>query len=502
MSKTFSPRYSTMPCADMTQLDCYDSSHLFSSNYGRWSGKDNPAKKGKRIKLPLGYYERLRTMNDMYVSFCHDDGMLIGACFFLKTTLSNGQTCVWITQLVVDCSYRKKGVATRLLQSAWGFSDYFAWGLATANTLTIKTLENVTWRKVDPQIIQDNIGIIKELCESLPYRTDGIDISHDHTFINTHFFIDRDKHDVTDKYYIQRLGDVPNGNEWLAFTFHTQEMHLDEKHFDDFIEFSAEQLNDAYSRMEMENQPWTKGTTKEVDFIESVLNIPKGGTILDVGCGMGRHSMELAKRGYLVSGIDASESNITQATEKSKDLSVNFQVWDARKMLKGKAFDAIICLYDVIGSYRTFEDNRLIIHNIVRKLRKGGRAVLSVMNMAYIQKRAKHRGDIHKNPILLLQLPASNSMQTSGNMFNVDYQLLDEDSHVVYHKEQFESDGRLSAEYVVADYRFTQEELSQVLNNEGLKVIDSRFVKAGHFDSSFAEYDEDAKEILFVVEKT
>lgn len=501
MNKTFCPQYSTKRCADMTQLDCYDSSYLFSFNYGRWSGKDDPTRKGKRIKLPVGYYERLRTMDDMYASFCHDDGRLIGSCFFLKKVLENGQTCVWITQLVVDSSYRKKGIATRLLQSAWGFSDYFAWGLATANTLTIKTLENVTWRKVDPQIIQDNISSIESLCESLPYRTDGIDISHDHSFINTHFFIDREKHDATDMYYVEKLGEVPEGNEWLAFTFHTQEMHLDEKHFNDFIEFSAEQLNDAYSRMEMDSQTWTKGTKSEIDYVESVLNIQKGDAVLDVGCGRGRHSAELARRGYSVVGIDASASHIEKAVEQCQDVEVDFRVWDARKMLRGKAFDALICLYDVIGSYRTLQDNKLIVHNISRKLRKGGRAVLSVMNMSYMLKRAKHKGDVRKNPRLLLQLPASNSMQASGDMFNPEYQLLDEAAHVVYHKEQFECDGKLSAEYVVADYRFTQQELKQVLEEEGLRVVESRFVKSGHFDSSFGEFDDDAKEILFLVEK-
>lgn len=491
-----------MQCSDMTLKDCYDASYLFSANYGRWSGNDNPEKKGKRIKLPSSYYERLKTMSDMYVSFCHDDGLLIGSCFFLKKTLQNNQTCVWITQLVVDSSYRKKGIATRLLQSAWGFSDYFAWGLATANTLTIKTLESVTWRKVDPSIISKNIDVINALCESLPYRTGQKNVSDKNVSIDTNFFIDRELHAGLEDVYVEKLGQLTDGYEWLAFTFHTQEMHFDEKHFNDFIEFSAEQLNDAYSRMDIPQQPWARGTVREIDYLVPLLNINEGDTILDVGCGQGRHSIELAKRGYKVTGIDSSATHVAKAEESAaKDLSVDFRVWDARKQYPGKSFDAVICLYDVIGSYRTKEENVAIVHNISRKLRKGGRAALSVMNMTHIQLRAVHRGNVLANPRLLLDLPASNSMQESGDMFNVNYQLLDEDQHVVYHKEQFEKDGKLSVEYVVADYRFTQQELQQILSDEGLNVIETRFVRAGRFDEPLAEEHDNAKEILFVVEK-
>ena len=46
----------------------------------------------------------------------------------------------------------------------------------------------------------------------------------------------------------------------------------------------------------------------EADFLESVLLMPKGGQVLDVACGHGRHAIELAKRGYQVMGIDLNPS--------------------------------------------------------------------------------------------------------------------------------------------------------------------------------------------------
>lgn len=305
----------------------------------------------------------------------------------------------------------------------------------------------------------------------------------------------------TPTYKTKKCSDLSTEDFFNFSHLQTQDMHFDQKRLNELLDFSAEQLNDAYSRMDMESQPWTKGTPKEVDVIESLLGMQPESTILDIGCGQGRHSMELANRGYNVLGIDSSEEHVRKAAVKINGQNVSFKVWDARKRLPGKSFDNIICLYDVIGSFRTLEDNETIVRNLANKLRKGGRAAISVMNMEHIRLRATNRGDVQSNPHLLLSLKASNIMQTTGDMFNTDYQLLDEKAHLVYHKEQFEEDGLLSAEYIVADYRFTQKELSEILDKHGLHVIESRFVRAGRFDEALSEDDDKAKEILFIVEK-
>lgn len=280
-----------------------------------------------------------------------------------------------------------------------------------------------------------------------------------------------------------------------------QPIIFDDKRFEEMLTFSSEQLNDAYSRMNMQNQSWTKGTAKEVDSVIQLAEFSPEGTLLDVGCGQGRHSIEFARRGFNVVGIDASAENIARAKVNAGEEIVEFKQWDARKRLTGKSFDYAICLYDVIGSYRTIEENTAIIRQLANKLRKGGRAVISVMNMQYIKLRALHRGSVHDNPQLVFQLEASTNMQEHGNMFDMRYQLLDEEQHLVYHKEQFEQDGLLSAEYVVADYRFTQSELTDILEHQGFIVLASRFVRAGHFDEPLPEDHENAKEILFVIEK-
>ena len=62
-----------------------------------------------------------------------------------------------------------------------------------------------------------------------------------------------------------------------------------------------------------EKESFVQGTPGEVDFIENEISHDKKIRILDIGCGTGRHSVELAKRGYLVTGIDISEAQLKKA---------------------------------------------------------------------------------------------------------------------------------------------------------------------------------------------
>ncbi|MDP3443326.1 MAG: class I SAM-dependent methyltransferase, partial [Ignavibacteria bacterium] len=75
-----------------------------------------------------------------------------------------------------------------------------------------------------------------------------------------------------------------------------------------------------------ENESFTTGTIGEVDFIENEIQHNKTLKILDIGCGTGRHSIELAKRGYDVTGIDLSESMLAKARLNATDqnVKVNF----------------------------------------------------------------------------------------------------------------------------------------------------------------------------------
>ena len=75
------------------------------------------------------------------------------------------------------------------------------------------------------------------------------------------------------------------------------------------------ELFDNYSR-KYDQESYTSGTAGECDFIEQEIGFDRSVRILDIGCGTGRHSIELARRGYRVTGIDLSKSMLTRGKRR------------------------------------------------------------------------------------------------------------------------------------------------------------------------------------------
>jgi ubiquinone/menaquinone biosynthesis C-methylase UbiE len=98
--------------------------------------------------------------------------------------------------------------------------------------------------------------------------------------------------------------------------------------------------------LKYDNENFTQGTTGECDFIEAEIEYNKNARILDIGCGTGRHSIELTKRGYRVTGIDLSDSMLKRAKEKAAELGlqVDFQKHDARDLPFYDEFDLAIMI--------------------------------------------------------------------------------------------------------------------------------------------------------------
>jgi len=121
-----------------------------------------------------------------------------------------------------------------------------------------------------------------------------------------------------------------------------------------------------------DQESFTQGTIGECDFIEKELGQNKGLKILDVGCGTGRHSIELTRRGYGVTGIDLSEAQLGRAREKAGKLGldIQFQKHDARTLPFEHEFDVAIMLCE--GGFplmETDEMNYEILKSVSRSLK-------------------------------------------------------------------------------------------------------------------------------------
>ena len=132
-----------------------------------------------------------------------------------------------------------------------------------------------------------------------------------------------------------------------------------------------------------ENENFTHGTIGECDFIENELSFDKTVKILDVGCGTGRHSIELSKRGYSITGIDLSESQLARAHEKAKisNLKVEFQQCDARNLPFNNEFDAAIMLCE--GGFPLMETDEMnfeILKNVAKAIKSPGKFIFTTLN--------------------------------------------------------------------------------------------------------------------------
>ncbi len=128
---------------------------------------------------------------------------------------------------------------------------------------------------------------------------------------------------------------------------------------------------------------FTQGTSGECDFIEKELNYDKSLAILDVGCGTGRHAIELTKRGYTVTGIDLSENQLDRAREKAaeQNLRIDFQQHDARKLPFTACFDVAIMLCE--GGFplmETDEMNYEILQNVSKALKSKSKFIFTTLN--------------------------------------------------------------------------------------------------------------------------
>ncbi|MFC1645895.1 class I SAM-dependent methyltransferase [Candidatus Omnitrophota bacterium] len=128
---------------------------------------------------------------------------------------------------------------------------------------------------------------------------------------------------------------------------------------------------------------FVQGTIGECDFIEQEINRDKSLKIIDIGCGTGRHSIELVKRGYQITGIDLSESQLKRAREKAKEqeVEIDFQKHDARNLPFEGEFDLAIMLCE--GGFSLMETDEMnfeILKNITRALKDKGKIILTTLN--------------------------------------------------------------------------------------------------------------------------
>ena len=120
---------------------------------------------------------------------------------------------------------------------------------------------------------------------------------------------------------------------------------------------------------------------QEVDQIVAMLGLQPGAAVLDLCCGVGRHSLELARRGYTVTGVDRTAAYLQTArdTADAEGLAVEWIEADAREFQRPGAFDLAINLYTSFGYFEDPAEDRRVAENLFHSLRPGGALVMDLM---------------------------------------------------------------------------------------------------------------------------
>ena len=155
-------------------------------------------------------------------------------------------------------------------------------------------------------------------------------------------------------------------------------------------------------------EPWLDGfllqipdehTATEVGFVVRALALPEGSRVLDLCCGIGRHSRALARLGFRVWGLDLSEPSLEIAKSKAvgAGLDIEYIHSDMRSIPFHGDLDAVVNMYSSFGFLETEGEDERVVREIAGALKPGGRFFLDMSNPLWLFR--------HYHPQVWAELP-------------------------------------------------------------------------------------------------
>jgi 2-polyprenyl-3-methyl-5-hydroxy-6-metoxy-1,4-benzoquinol methylase len=214
--------------------------------------------------------------------------------------------------------------------------------------------------------------------------------------------------------------------------------------------------------LDIQDMSWVEQTGSEVDFIESVLALKGTERILDLACGFGRHSLEFARRGYVVVGIDITPAYIAEAQSQAAAGKLNcttFICSDIREVSYQAEFDVVLNLADgAIGYLENDAENLRIFDVVSAALKSGGKHLMGVCNGDYARRHFPRRHWEAGNQALSL----------------ADFVWDDDTSRMLYTGYTFKYGEILTrpseARQPTTTRLYNVDELEQILNNRGMEI--------------------------------
>ena len=219
----------------------------------------------------------------------------------------------------------------------------------------------------------------------------------------------------------------------------------------------------------------------EVDQTLKLLNIKPGAAILDLCCGPGRHTIELARRGFMVTGVDRTRSFLAQARKSAAKakLDVEFVMADMRRFRRPRAFNAIINMFTAFGYFRKPADDLRVLKNVYASLKPGGVFLMELMG---------------KERIAKIFCPRTWHREPDGTII-LEERWLEDDFGWIENKWTMIRKGRMRT-HTISHRLYSAVELRTLLKQVGF----ARVKVFGSLDGK--PYDQDAQRLVLVAKKS
>lgn len=120
-----------------------------------------------------------------------------------------------------------------------------------------------------------------------------------------------------------------------------------------------------------------EASEEEIEKIIELADLEKGMKVLDMPCGVGRHSIELNKKGFNIVGVDKTEAYIKDAQQKEAD-DIEFLQDDMKDFRRENSFDVVINWWNSFGYFKNKEDDRRMLKNIQASLKEDGALIMDL----------------------------------------------------------------------------------------------------------------------------
>ena len=144
---------------------------------------------------------------------------------------------------------------------------------------------------------------------------------------------------------------------------------------------------------------------REVEQLLALTKIPSGADVLDLCCGVGRHSLELTRRGFRVTGVDRTQEylDLAAAAAGREALSLELVREDMRSFRRDESYDGVINLFTSFGYFEDPGDDQRVVENIFASLRPGGVLLMQLMSKEVLARIFRARDWHEQDGVLVLE---------------------------------------------------------------------------------------------------